>query len=91
MAGSGIQHSRSMKPRFRNANLLLSHVGLECETPGCVAHIKCTELISGPVCGDRNGQNEDHRHHLNSWSSDSSNVAQYHTNTIVALDNRSAA
>jgi len=45
-----------------------------CETPDCVAHIKCTGLISGHLCGDCNGLKEGDRHHLNSWSSGSSAI-----------------
>jgi len=45
-----------------------------CKTPGYVAHITCTRLIIGPLCGDCNGLKEDIWHHLNSWSSGSSAV-----------------
>jgi len=45
-----------------------------CEIPGCVAHIKCTASISGPLCGARNRPKEDDRHHLNCWPSDSSAI-----------------
>ena len=54
VAGSGVQDICSMKPRFRNANLLITHVldiGLVREIPDCVTLMKC----SGSVCGDRNG------------------------------------
>jgi len=54
VAGSGVQDSFSMKPRFRNANLLSTHVldiGLVREIPDCVTHMKCSRT----VCGDRNG------------------------------------
>jgi len=60
-----------MKPKFRN-NTLLDRV--VCDTPGCVAHIKYTGSISGPLYGDHNGPKEDHRNLLNPWSSGSSAI-----------------
>jgi len=40
----------------------------------CVAHIKGTGSISGPLCEDHNRLKEDDRHHLKSWLSGSSAV-----------------
>jgi len=71
-----VHDSRSMKPRVRNANLLITHVLHSCVKLLAVqfAYITFTGSISGSLCGDRNGMQEDDWHHLNSWSSGSSSI-----------------
>ena len=73
MAGSGVQDICSMKPRFRNANLLITHVLDQCVKLLAVLHIssaqgRSVDLSVEIATGRRN------RHHLNSWSSDSSSM-----------------
>ena len=69
-----LHERRSMKPRFRNANLLIINVLDSCVKllTVHVAHIKYTGSISGPLCGDCNGLKENDRHYVCSWLSGSS-------------------
>ena len=46
MAGSGLQDSRSMKPRFRNTNLLIAHVLDSCVKFLAVLHISSAQRQS---------------------------------------------
>jgi len=43
VAGSGVQDSHSMKPKFRNANLLITHVLDSCVKLLAVLHISSTQ------------------------------------------------
>ena len=54
------QRSQDLGPERQPSNHTC--IGLGCETPGCVAHIKCTGSISGPLYEDRNGLKEDMVH-----------------------------
>ena len=54
MAGSGVQDICLMEPKFRERQPSnYTCIGLVCEIPGCVAHIKRTGSISGSVCGSQ--------------------------------------
>jgi len=69
VVGSGVQDSRSIKPRFGNNNLLITHVLDSCVKLLSVLHISSAQGRSVHLSVDRNGLKENDRHHLNSWSS----------------------
>jgi len=57
VARSGVRDSWSIKPRLRNANLLITHVLDSCVRLLAVLHISSahTGSIHEPLCGNRKG------------------------------------